>query len=86
MQAWQSALALAGLFSLTGCDPRTLFYFLQPFEPTVPAPGPASMPQAPLRALQAANGLVIAPQNVESSQMECFAAMTTVALVIAPAH
>ena len=34
-------LALAGLLSLTGCDPRTLFYFLQPFEPTVPAPGPS---------------------------------------------
>lgn len=33
-------LAAAGLLSLTGCDPRTLFYFLQPFEPTVPAPGP----------------------------------------------
>jgi hypothetical protein len=26
--------------SLPGCDPRTLIYFLQPFEPTIPAPGP----------------------------------------------
>ncbi|WZO96519.1 hypothetical protein EP7_003512 [Isosphaeraceae bacterium EP7] len=24
-----------------GCDPRTLLYFLQPFEPTIPAPGPS---------------------------------------------
>jgi hypothetical protein len=34
-------VALVGLFSLTGCDPRTLMYFLQPFEPTIPAPGPS---------------------------------------------
>ena len=27
-------IAVAGLVSLAGCDPRTLFYFLQPFEPT----------------------------------------------------
>ncbi|WP_435017088.1 hypothetical protein TA3x_004679 [Tundrisphaera sp. TA3] len=27
--------------SLPGCDPRTLLYFLQPFEPTIPAPGPS---------------------------------------------
>ena len=33
-------LAAAGLFSLAGCDPRTLFYFLQPNEPTISAPGP----------------------------------------------
>jgi hypothetical protein len=32
--------ALAGLLSLPGCDPRMAMYFLQPFEPTVPAPGP----------------------------------------------
>lgn len=32
---------LAGVFSMAGCDPRTLMYFLQPFEPTVPAPGPS---------------------------------------------
>jgi hypothetical protein len=31
---------LAGLTTLSGCDPRTLFYFLQPNEPMVPAPGP----------------------------------------------
>ena len=35
------AIALAGTVSLAGCDPRTLFYFLQPFEPTIPAPGPS---------------------------------------------
>ena len=33
--------AAVGLMALAGCDPRTLFYFLQPFEPTVPAPGPS---------------------------------------------
>jgi hypothetical protein len=33
-------LASAGLLALAGCDPRTLLYFLQPYEPTVPAPGP----------------------------------------------
>ncbi len=33
-------IALAGLISLAGCDPRMAMYFLQPFEPTVPAPGP----------------------------------------------
>jgi hypothetical protein len=37
------ALALAGasLFSLPGCDPRTLLFFLQPFDPSIPAPGPS---------------------------------------------
>ncbi len=33
-------VALIGLASLPGCDPRMAMYFLQPFEPTVPAPGP----------------------------------------------
>jgi hypothetical protein len=33
--------ALVGLFTMTGCDPRPFFYFLQPFEPTIPAPGPS---------------------------------------------
>ena len=33
-------LVATGLISIAGCDPRTLFYFLQPNEPTVPAPGP----------------------------------------------
>jgi hypothetical protein len=37
--AW-IVVGLVGLSSLAGCDPRTLFYFLQPYEPTVPAPGP----------------------------------------------
>lgn len=31
----------ASLLTLPGCDPRTLLYFLQPFEPTIPAPGPS---------------------------------------------
>jgi hypothetical protein len=35
------AVAAVGLLALAGCDPRTLIYFLQPFEPTVPAPGPS---------------------------------------------
>jgi hypothetical protein len=34
-------VALVGLVSLAGCDPRTLFYFLQPNEPSVAAPGPS---------------------------------------------
>jgi hypothetical protein len=34
------ALAL-GLVSLAGCDPRQALYFLQPFEPKIPAPGPS---------------------------------------------
>lgn len=33
-------IAFVGLMSLAGCDPRTLMYFLQPNEPTIPAPGP----------------------------------------------
>jgi hypothetical protein len=35
------ALAVGLLLTLTGCDPRTLFYFLQPYESTIPAPGPS---------------------------------------------
>jgi len=31
----------ASLVSLPGCDPRTLLFFLQPFDPTIPAPGPS---------------------------------------------
>ena len=34
-------LVLVGLAATTGCDPRTIMYFLQPFEPTVPAKGPS---------------------------------------------
>lgn len=34
------AASLVGALTLPGCDPRTLIYFLQPFEPTIPAPGP----------------------------------------------
>jgi hypothetical protein len=36
-----SIVLAAGLVALVGCDPRPLFYFLQPFEPTIPAPGPS---------------------------------------------
>src|SRR5690349_20189938 len=32
---------LGGLIALAGCDPRPFFYFLQPFEPTIPPPGPS---------------------------------------------
>jgi len=35
------ALAVGLLLTMTGCDPRTIFYFLQPNEPTIPAPGPS---------------------------------------------
>src|SRR4051812_28387088 len=35
------ALAAASLLSLPGCNPMTLFYFLQPFDPSIPAPGPS---------------------------------------------
>jgi len=34
-------LCAAGLLTLTGCDPRTLIYFLQPWEPSIPATGPS---------------------------------------------
>ncbi len=33
-------LGLASLACLSGCDPRSILYFLQPFEPTIAAPGP----------------------------------------------
>ncbi|MFO0890237.1 MAG: hypothetical protein U0790_13990 [Isosphaeraceae bacterium] len=36
-----SMVLAAGLVALVGCDPRPFFYFLQPFEPTIPAPGPS---------------------------------------------
>jgi hypothetical protein len=39
--AASTLIAMAGLVSLPGCDPRTLMYFLQPYEPTIPAPGPS---------------------------------------------
>ena len=32
---------IAAMIALVGCDPRPFFYFLQPFEPTIPPPGPA---------------------------------------------
>jgi hypothetical protein len=31
-------IAYAGLLALAGCDPRTVLYFLQPFEPSIPPP------------------------------------------------
>ena len=33
-------LLVGGSVALVGCDPRPLFYFLQPYSPTIPAPGP----------------------------------------------
>jgi len=36
-------IATAGLLTLAGCDPRTLIYFLQPFEPTIPPPCKTSL-------------------------------------------
>jgi hypothetical protein len=35
-----SILLVGSSVALVGCDPRPFFYFLQPFEPTIPAPGP----------------------------------------------
>jgi len=34
-------LALTGLLGLAGCDPRSMFFFLQPFDPSVAATGPS---------------------------------------------
>jgi len=36
-----SVLLAGGLVALVGCDPRPFFYFLQPNEPTIDAPGPS---------------------------------------------
>jgi hypothetical protein len=38
-----AVVLLAGgcLIAISGCDPRAIAYFLQPFEPTIPAPGPS---------------------------------------------
>jgi hypothetical protein len=36
-----SVLVVGGLVALVGCDPRPLFYFLQPFEPMIEPPGPS---------------------------------------------
>ena len=43
--AWMRRLAVlllvvGGSVALVGCDPRPFFYFLQPYGPTIPAPGP----------------------------------------------
>ena len=44
--AWTRRAALATMFAgtslitLPGCDPRTFLFFLQPYDPTIPAPGP----------------------------------------------
>jgi hypothetical protein len=41
-RAVAASLFLAtGLLALAGCDPRQALYFLQPWEPTIPAPGPS---------------------------------------------
>jgi hypothetical protein len=34
-------VACGSMIALVGCDPRPLFYFLQPFEPTIAPPGPS---------------------------------------------
>lgn len=34
-------VAAPGFAALAGCDPRMALYFLQPFEPTIPADGPS---------------------------------------------
>lgn len=34
-------VAGGGLLALPGCDPRTMLFFLQPFDPVITAPGPA---------------------------------------------
>ena len=36
-----SLFVAAGLMAVAGCDPRPMMYFLQPWEPTIPAPGPS---------------------------------------------
>ena len=36
-----TGVAIGLMLTLAGCDPRTLLYFLQPYEPTIPAPGPS---------------------------------------------
>jgi hypothetical protein len=47
----------AGLLTLAGgCDPRALFYFLQPFEPTIAAPGPSLKGKKVVVLCQAAAG------------------------------
>jgi hypothetical protein len=33
-------LAIASLMAISGCDPRSLVYFLQPFDPMIEPPGP----------------------------------------------
>jgi hypothetical protein len=39
---WAAGMLLvAGLTIAVGCDPRPIFYFLQPFEPSIPPPGPS---------------------------------------------
>lgn len=41
MRCGALAAAILGTSLLTGCDPRQAIYFLQPFSPTIPAPGPS---------------------------------------------
>ena len=47
-RAWTRRAALlsaasAGLVGIAGCDPRSLFYFLQPWEPTIAPPKETSL-------------------------------------------
>ena len=59
------ALAAAGLLSLTGCDPRTLIYFLQPWEPTISAPGPSLKGKKVVVLTHAASGAVTEFQAID---------------------
>ncbi|WP_337176342.1 hypothetical protein [Paludisphaera sp.] len=54
-----AALAVGLLLTTTGCDPRTLFYFLQPYESTIPAPGP-SLKNKKVVVLSAADSATLA--------------------------
>ncbi len=41
---WAAIVLIAGasLIAITGCDPRSLAYFLQPFDPTIEPKGPVA--------------------------------------------
>ena len=43
--AWHRCSPPPGCSALPGCDPRTLLYFLQPYDPTDPRPGPVAQGQ-----------------------------------------
>ncbi len=58
-------LASAAMISLSGCDPRTLIYFLQPDEPTVPAPGPSLKGKKILLVTQAAPSALTGSETID---------------------